>query len=117
MNIQQTLSKVYNQVKSFQIKDEDVLPGNFTRAIYMQGMLDSAKIFMKIYNGELTEQQIDLEMSKYKNYEGKVDTLSKEIDQTKDKLAAERKKHGKKIDSITKYNVNQLDSFFTSRYR
>ena len=52
-----------------------------------------------------------------KNYEGKVDTLSKEINQTKDKLAVERKKHGKKIDSITKYNVNQLDSFFTNRYR
>ena len=52
-----------------------------------------------------------------KNYESKVDTLSKEIHQTKDKLAAERKKHGKKIDNITKYNINQLDSFFTDRYR
>ena len=71
MNIQQVLRKVYNQVRSYQIPETDVKPENFARAIYMAGMLDSAKIFIKIYNGELSEHQIDMEMAKYRNYEGR----------------------------------------------
>jgi len=64
LNIQKTLFKVYNIIKGYQIKD--VTPENITRAAYMDGMLDSAKIFFKIYNGELSEEGVDLEMKRFK---------------------------------------------------
>jgi hypothetical protein len=64
---------------------------------------------------------LETEQIKYdsiiKGYEGRVDTLSKKVNDANNKLEVERKKHGKKIDHISKLNVAQLDSFFTNRYR
>ena len=66
MNIQSVLSKVYNTVKFSQIPEDEVTAENFGRASYMAGMLDSAKIFMKIYNGEVDEREVEYEMAKLK---------------------------------------------------
>lgn len=66
MNTQSTLRKIYNNIKNLQIPDEEVVPENMTRAVYMAGMLDSAKIFIKVYNGELSEEGVELEMNRFK---------------------------------------------------
>lgn len=60
MNIQGNLRKLYNNIKNLQI--EEVTPENFGRASYLAGMLDSAKIFINLYNGDLTEERLDWEI-------------------------------------------------------
>jgi hypothetical protein len=62
LNIQSTLRKVYNNLKNLQIPEEDITAENFSRASYLAGMLDSAKIFMNIYNGDVTEERLEWEL-------------------------------------------------------
>lgn len=62
MNIQSNLRKVYNAIKSQQIKDEDLNASNASRGIYMAGMLHSAKIFMNLYNGDMNEKTFEYEL-------------------------------------------------------
>ena len=66
MNIQSTLSKIYNKIKHLQVEDVD--SDNFVQGAYFAGMLDSAKLFMKTYNGELTDEEIREELAKLDNY-------------------------------------------------
>ena len=62
MNIQSNLRKVFNVINKLQISDENMNSENASRAIYMAGMLHSAKIFMNLYNGDLTETTLDYEL-------------------------------------------------------
>lgn len=69
MNIQENLRKVYNIIKSNQIPDDKMTPENASRAIYMAGMLHSAKIFMNLYNGDLNERTLEFELSELEKQE------------------------------------------------
>ena len=64
MNIQSNLRKLYNKIKYLQIDADDFTSENFSRGIYYAGMLDASKLFMKLYNGELTQEEIDFEIAK-----------------------------------------------------
>ena len=63
VNIQSSLRKLYNTVNRKQIDEKDITAENFSRAAYMAGMLDSAKIFIKLYNGELSDEQFNYELN------------------------------------------------------
>jgi len=63
MNIQLNLRKVYNIIKKQQIADKDMTTENASRAIYMAGMMHSARIFMNLYNGDMTEETLEYEMN------------------------------------------------------
>lgn len=52
-----------------------------------------------------------------KGYEQEIKHLTTKVDETKSKLVKDRVEHGKKISNINKLSVNQLDSFFTNRYK
>ena len=69
MNIQSILSRIYNTIRFNQIPEEEVQPHNITRMIYMAGMLDASKLFMSVYNDEVTEQEIEVELAKLKRWE------------------------------------------------
>lgn len=62
MNIQENLRKVYNIIKKQQIPDDKMTAENASRAIYMAGMLHSAKIFMNLYNGDMNEKTLEFEL-------------------------------------------------------
>ena len=64
MNIQSTLRKVYNKIKYIQIEEGDLTADNFGEAAFRAGQLDSAKLFMKIYNGELGDEDLEMELAK-----------------------------------------------------
>ena len=64
MNIQANLRKIYNRIRRLQIPEDDITADNYGQGAYFAGMLDSAKLFMKLYNGELTETQIEIELAK-----------------------------------------------------
>ena len=66
MNIQLNLRKIYNTIKNLQIPDEEMTPENASRVIYLSGMLHSAKLFMNLYNGDLTEKTVDFELEQLK---------------------------------------------------
>ena len=79
MNIQGTLRRVYNKIKNLQIPDGEISNENLSRAIYLTGMLDSAKIFMNIYNGDLSEGDLEeelkrLEYEEIPNWNSQVET-------------------------------------------
>ena len=63
MNIQSNLRKVYNVIKKLQISDNEMNAENASRAIYMAGMMHSARIFMNLYNGDLTEETLEYEIN------------------------------------------------------
>jgi len=63
MNVQANLRKVYNVIKREQIADKDMTTENASRAIYMAGMMHSARIFMNLYNGDLTEETLEYEIN------------------------------------------------------
>lgn len=67
MNIQSNLRKLYNNLKNLQIEEKDITAENFGRASYLAGMLDSAKIFMNLYNGDLSEERLEWEISQLRN--------------------------------------------------
>jgi hypothetical protein len=67
MNIQQELRKAYNTIKSLQI--EELTSENFGRAAYLAGMLDSAKLFFGLYNGEFSEERLEAELRRIKQEE------------------------------------------------
>jgi len=69
MNIQGNLRKIYNIVKKQQIEDKDMTAENASRAVYMAGMLHSAKLFMNLYNGDITEATLDHELSELEKTE------------------------------------------------
>jgi len=69
MNVQSNLRKVYNVIKKLQIEDKDVTALNVSRAVYMSGMLHSAKIFMNLYNGDLTETTLEYELQELQKEE------------------------------------------------
>ena len=64
MNIQSNLRKIYNKIKSLQIEEDNLDADNFGQAAYYAGMLDASKLFMKLYNGELSEEEVDRELAK-----------------------------------------------------
>lgn len=66
MNIQKELSKLYNVIKYLQISEDEITAENVMKASYYAGMQDSAKMFMNIYNGDLTQHQVDVEIAKLK---------------------------------------------------
>lgn len=69
MNIQANLRKVYNIIKKNQIPDDKMTAENASRAIYMAGMLHSAKIFMGLYNGDLSEATLEFELNELEKQE------------------------------------------------
>lgn len=66
MNIQANLRKVYNNIKNLQIPDEEMTAENASRAIYLAGMLHSAKLFINLYNGDITDKTLDFELKQLK---------------------------------------------------
>ena len=66
MNIQLNLRKIFNAIKSLQIPDKDMTPENASRAVYLAGMLHSAKLFMNLYNGDMVEKTLDFELEQLK---------------------------------------------------
>ena len=69
MNIQSNLRKLYNVIKKLQIPDESMTTGNASRAIYLAGMLHSAKLFIKLYNGELSDETLEFELKELQQEE------------------------------------------------
>ena len=69
MNIQSTLRKIYNKIKYIQIEEDDLTPENFGAGAFNAGMLYSAKLFMKCYNGEMTEEELNVELAKLESAE------------------------------------------------
>lgn len=69
MNITSNLFRLYNVIKKLQIPDEKMTSENASRAIYLAGMLHSAKLFIKLYNGELTETTLDHELKELQQEE------------------------------------------------
>ena len=69
MNIQANLRKVYNIIKSNQIPDDKITSENASRAVYMAGMLHSAKIFINLYNGDMSEATLEYELSELEKQE------------------------------------------------
>jgi len=70
MNIQANLLKMYNTIKTEQIPDDKMVSENASRAIYLAGMLHSAKLFMNLYNGDMNETTFEWEL---KELQGKND--------------------------------------------
>ena len=64
MNIQAVERKIYNKVKFLQIPEDDITPVNFGAASYYAGMLDMGKLLIKCHNGELTEEEVRIELAK-----------------------------------------------------
>ena len=64
MNVNAALRKVYNKIKYLQIPEEEIDSVNAAAATYYAGMEDSAKLFMNIYLGEISESQLEEELAK-----------------------------------------------------
>jgi hypothetical protein len=67
MNIQATERKIYNKVKFLQIPEDEVTSENFGASAYYAGMLDMGKLLIKCHNGELTDEDVRVELAKLDN--------------------------------------------------
>ena len=64
MNIDSNIRKVYNKSKYNQIDEDDLTAENFGEAAYRAGQYDMAKLLIKLFKGELTDNDLEMELAK-----------------------------------------------------
>ena len=64
MNVSSTGKKVYSKLRHLQIEEDDLNADNFSEAAYRAGQYDMAKFFIKLYDGELNNEQVEIELAK-----------------------------------------------------
>jgi len=69
MNITAIERKIYNKVKYLQIPEDELTSVNFGEAAFRAGQLDMAKLLMSLRNGELSEEQVRIELAKLDSVE------------------------------------------------
>ena len=63
MNIQSNFEKIYTKIKHGQIDESDLTPENFGEAAFRAGQLDMAKFLIKLYEGQLSDEEFNIELA------------------------------------------------------
>ena len=64
MNLTAVERKIWNKIKHLQIPESEITPVNFGAASFYAGAEYMCKLIMNLRNGDLTEQQVDIELAK-----------------------------------------------------
>ena len=64
MNVSAAERKVFNKIKYLQIPEDEITADNFGIAAFRAGQYDMAKFLMQLRNGELSDQQFNIELAK-----------------------------------------------------
>lgn len=66
MNISAAFRQIHNAVKHIQIPEGELNSENFGEAAFKAGQYDMSKIYTNLYNGDLSEHQLKIEIAKLK---------------------------------------------------
>lgn len=66
MNIAAAFREIHNAVKHIQISEEELTSENFGEAAFKAGQYDMSKILTNLYNGDISERQLKVEVGKLK---------------------------------------------------
>jgi len=64
VNISAAFREIHNAVKYIQIAEKDLTEENFGEAAFKAGQYDMSKILTNLYNGDITERQLKIEIAK-----------------------------------------------------